>query len=320
VTISISQSMTGPRQERRSVDGVLLLDKPLGISSQTAVTRAKHLFLAAKAGHTGTLDPMASGLLPVCFGEATKFSQMLLNSDKTYAATVRLGMSTTTGDMEGEVTRSVTVHVAREEVETVLRRFAGEIMQTPPMYSAVKHAGRPLYQYARAGRELPRLPRKVNISVIDLVDLRDDALSITVKCGKGTYIRVLAEDIGEALGCGACLAVLRRTAVGGFQLSDGAITLEALQAVAPAARHARLMPVDSLVASLPRIDLDPAQMRQILTGRGIECYDAPVAGLTRVYGPERDFLGIAQVQASGRIVPQRLVAQNPQAAAGRSIA
>lgn len=313
MTLPISQSVAGQRRERRPVDGVLLLDKPLGISSQTAVTRAKHLLLAAKAGHTGTLDPMASGLLPVCFGEATKFSQMLLNSEKTYAATIRLGMSTTTGDMEGEVTRSVPVSVTREQVESALERFVGDIMQTPPMYSAVKHAGRPLYQYARAGQELHRSPRPVSIAVLDLVDLSGDVLSITVRCGKGTYIRVLAEDIGRALGCGASVAALRRTAVGEFQLSHGAMTLEALQAVAPAARRGQLMPVDSLVACLPRVDLDPGQVQQIVTGRGIESHGAPVAGLARVYGPDRDFLGVAEVQASGRIVPQRLMARNPAA-------
>jgi tRNA pseudouridine55 synthase len=313
VTLPISQSAAGQRRERRPIDGVLLLDKPLGISSQTAVTRAKHLLLAAKAGHTGTLDPMASGLLPVCFGEATKFSQILLNSDKTYAATIRLGMSTTTGDMEGNVTRSVIVRVTREEVESVLERFVGDIMQTPPMYSAIKHAGRPLYHYARAGKAVHRSPRPVSIADLDLVELNGDVLSITVRCGKGTYVRVLAEDIGEALGCGACLAALKRTAVGGFQLSEGAITLEALQAVEPAARPGWLMPVDSLVASLPRIDLDPSQVRQIVTGREIEGHGMPVAGLTRVYGPDRDFLGVAEVQASGRIVPQRLMARNPAA-------
>jgi tRNA pseudouridine55 synthase len=178
------------------------------------------------------------------------------------------------------------------------------------MYSAIKHAGRPLYQYARAGKALHRSPRPVSIAVLDLVDLDGDALSITVRCGKGTYIRVLAEDIGGALGCGACVAALRRIAVGGFELSHGAITLEALQAVEPAARQGRLMPVDSLVASLPRIDLDPGQVRQIVTGRGIESHGAPVVGLTRVYGPDRDFLGVAEVQASGRIVPQRLMARN----------
>jgi tRNA pseudouridine55 synthase len=313
VTLPISQSVAGQRRVRRPVDGVLLLDKPLGISSQTAVTRAKHLLLAAKAGHTGTLDPMASGLLPVCFGEATKFSQMLLNSEKTYAATIRLGMSTTTGDLEGEVTRSMAVSVTREQVESVLERFVGDIMQTPPMYSAIKHAGRSLYQYARAGKELHRSPRPVSIVVLDLVDLSGDVLSVTVRCGKGTYIRVLAEDIGRALGCGACLAALRRTAVGEFQLSPGAMTLEALQAIAPPERQGQLMPVDSLVACLPRVDLDPDQVQQIVTGRGIESHGAPVAGLARVYGPDRDFLGVAEVQASGRIVPQRLMARNPAA-------
>ena len=297
------------RPPRRRIDGVLLLDKPLGISSQTAVTRAKWLLLAAKAGHTGTLDPMATGLLPVCFGEATKFSHMLLEGDKTYAATIRLGVTTTTGDMEGEVTARVPVSATRDQVEAALQRFRGDIMQTPPMYSALKHEGQPLYKYARAGKELSRAPRPVRILALDLVSFRGDELGISVRCSKGTYIRVLAEDIGRELGCGACLAALRRTAVGAFLLDHGAVTLEELEPLPQDGREARLLPVDSLVAALPRLDLEPAQARQIVTGCGIDWPEAVAAGLARVYGPGGEFLGIVEIQAPSRVVARRLLRQ-----------
>lgn len=297
------------RQPRRRIDGVLLLDKPLGISSQGAVTRAKHLLLGAKAGHTGTLDPMASGLLPICFGEATKFSHLLLNSDKAYAATVRLGVTTTTGDMEGEITARSDVRATREEIEAVLQRFRGEIMQTPPMYSALKHEGQPLYKYARAGKELTRAARPVRIIRLDLVGFERDELRIKVECGKGTYIRVLAEDIGRELGCGACLAALRRIAVGAFQLEHGAVTLEDLQRLAEDDRETQLLPVDVLVAALPRIDLGSSEARQIINGQGLEWPQALGSGLVRIYGPEQAFLGVAEIQAPHRIVARRLLAQ-----------
>lgn len=300
-------------QNRRRVDGVLLLDKPLGVTSQTAVTRARHLLMAAKAGHTGTLDPMASGLLPVCFGEATKFSHMLLDSDKTYAATVRLGVTTTTGDSEGEITGGSAAVFTLTEIEAVLQRFRGESLQVPPMYSALKHAGQPLYKYARAGREIPRAARPIKIAALDAVSLRGDELSITVTCSKGTYIRVLAEDIGGVLGCGACLAGLRRTAVGAFQLGRGALTLAELERTPPEARAACLLPVDALVAGLPRTDLDLQQARRIVAGQILEMPGQIPAGLTRIYGPGQEFLGIAELQLPHRLVARRLLAQTPAA-------
>lgn len=299
-------------QNRRRVDGVLLLDKPLGVTSQTAVTRARHLLMAAKAGHTGTLDPMASGLLPVCFGEATKFSHMLLDSDKTYAATVRLGVTTTTGDSEGEITGGSAAVFTLAEIEAVLQRFRGESLQVPPMYSALKHAGQPLYKYARAGREIPRAARPITIAALDTVSLHGDELGITVTCSKGTYIRVLAEDIGRILGCGACLAGLKRTAVGAFQLGQGALTLEELEQTPPDARAARLLPVDALVAGLPRTDLDLQQARRIVAGQVLELQGQAIAGLTRIYGPGQEFLGVAELQAD-RLVARRLLAQAPVA-------
>lgn len=308
--------MTGPaRREggegmrKRDIDGVLLLDKPSGITSHTAVRKVRSLFFARKAGHTGTLDPLATGLLPVCLGEATKFSHALLEADKTYLATIRLGIATTTGDLEGDVTGRTSVTVERRDVEAVFKRFVGEILQTPPMYSAVKRGGRPLYKLARAGQELPRTPRKVFVRELRLVGFDGTEIGISVTCSKGTYVRVLAEDIGRELGCGACLSGLRRTAVGAFCLSSGAVTLERLERLTPEEREALLLPADALVATLPRFDLDAGEAGRMRRGQPVERAEARAAGLARVYGPDREFLGVAEITTSGRIVPRRLKSQ-----------
>jgi tRNA pseudouridine55 synthase len=294
------------------VTGLLLLDKPRGITSQTAVTRVKRLYSAEKAGHTGTLDPMAEGLLPVCLGEATKFSHLLLDADKGYLATINLGVTTSTGDLDGEVRRTAQVSVERAAVEKVLARFTGKILQTPPMYSALKHAGKRLYELARAGETVARAPRQVEIKEIKLIALDRDMLRIDVLCSKGTYIRVLAEDIGAALGCGACLAALRRTRTGEFR-SEDAIPLEVLQASDEAERNARLLAVDALVASLPRVDLGADAARQLAAGRVVRQTAASAASdLARIYGPGHRFLGVARVEASGDIVPGRLMANVAQ--------
>lgn len=293
----------------RCVEGVLLLDKPPGITSHSAVQKARRLFDAIKAGHTGTLDPLATGLLPVCLGEAAKFSHLLLEADKTYAATIRLGVTTNTGDLEGEVAARVEVKVSREELEPVLRNFVGEILQTPPMYSAVKHGGQPLYKLARAGLEIARAPRKVCIKSLVLLDFTGDELVVRVGCSKGTYVRVLAEDIGRALGCGACLSALRREAVGAFSLSSGSVTLDRLGQLPMAEREALLLPSDALVASLPRLDLDAGETRRLSQGQPVERADARSAGLARVYGPDCEFLGVAEVTNPGRVVPRRLRSQ-----------
>lgn len=300
----------------RPINGVLLLDKPTGITSQAAVSRVKHLYAAAKAGHTGTLDPMASGLLPVCFGEATKFSHLLLDADKRYAATILLGITTTTGDMEGEVTRTDTVRIDRPAAEAVLRRFAGEIQQTPPMHSAIKHAGKALYRYARAGVTVDRAPRRVRIHRIELERFNGRELHVALACSKGTYVRVLAEDIGHALGCGACLSALRRTDIGAFSI-DGAITLERLHDLAPEDRDAHLEPVDALVATLPRIDLDASQASRIRSGVKVGSTTPVPPGLVRIYGPGHDYLGIALAEPHGTLVPRRLMASHRVTARAR---
>ena len=294
---------------RRVVNGVLLLDKPPGITSHTAVQAVRRLYHAAKAGHTGTLDPLATGLLPVCLGEATKFSHALLDADKAYTATIRLGMTTNTGDLEGEVTGRHEVNVTRQDVELTLPKFVGEILQIPPMYSAIKHAGQPLYKLARAGKEIPRAPRKIVISRLALVGFAGDELTVSVSCSKGTYVRVLAEDLGRELGCGACLSALRRDAVGGFSLSPGAVTLERLESLTLAERDALLLPADALVASLPRLDLDAAETRRMNQGQPVERPDPSSEGLARIYGPDREFLGVVEIIRPGRIVPKRLTAR-----------
>ena len=298
------------RKPRRPIDGMLLLDKPPGISSQTAVTRVKSLLEAAKAGHTGTLDPMATGLLPIAFGEATKFSHALLDADKRYLATVRLGVTTTTGDLEGEVLTRAAVDVDRARVEAALLQFRGEILQTPPMYSALKHAGKPLYEYARAGTEVVRTPRKVNIEALEIQSYDGAELNIDVVCSKGTYIRVLSEDIGKALGCGATVAALRRTRVGRFSVDD-AMALDALGAMGAPERMQRILRVDALLAGMPCLELDAEQAQRMVRGQPVTCSDALNRGLVRVYGPGSAFLGVAEAFPEGRLLPRRLLSTEP---------
>jgi tRNA pseudouridine55 synthase len=289
---------------RRRVNGVLLLDKPVGLSSNAALQQAKRRFRAEKAGHTGTLDPLASGLLPICFGEATKFAHMLLDADKTYVAIVRLGTTTTTGDAEGEVLQTRNVTVARQDVEAVLPRFIGRITQIPPRYAALKYQGRNYYEYAREGTEIPRRGREVVIHSMTLDACTPPDLSLTIRCGKGTYVRVLAEDIGLALGCGAHLAALRRLETGGLRLS-ASCTLETLAGLSDDECDARLLPPDTLVAALPRIDLEPIEALRFVQGQAVARTGLPDATY-RVYTAE-GFVGIA-VAIEGTVRPRRLTA------------
>ena len=301
------------RLPRRALHGVLLLDKPLTWSSNDALQKVKHLFRAEKVGHTGTLDPLATGLLPLCFGAATKFSQVALDADKRYLATLKLGVCTTTGDGEGEVRQTREVNVTRELVEQACAALVGEIDQMPPMHSALKHEGRALYEYAREGVEIERAARKITIHAIDIVEWHDDCLVIDVQCSKGTYIRTLAEDIGEQLGCGAHLSALRRTGSGQVTL-DRAVTIEALQAMTEDERDALLQPPDLLVSHWPAVTLSQEDATRFLTGlrRRVSHADQPAV---RVYGPnpvthgERHpdvFLGSAHI-AGGDLIPSRLL-------------
>ena len=312
---------------RTRVDGVLLIDKPVGITSNQALGWVKRLFNATKAGHTGTLDPFATGLLPVCLGEATKFSADLLDADKAYRATIRFGQTTTTGDLEGEVLETRTVDLGdapRAKLEAALQAFRGPISQVPPMYSALKRDGKPLYEYARAGITLERVPRAVTIHQLDLEELSLTAEATTavihVRCSKGTYIRTLAEDIGAALGCGAHLIALRRTQVGPLDLTQ-AVTLDALEALEKdaspeepvlARRLKHLLPVDALLTGLPLIQLNEAQTRKF--GQGQALADLPCAhvegALVRVLDTQGALLGTAawvQVRQEWLLQPKRLV-------------
>lgn len=295
------------RPPRRRIDGVLLLDKPAGMTSNAALQKAKWLLNAAKAGHTGTLDPMATGLLPLCFGEATKFAGELLAADKRYAATVRLGVRTDTADAEGQVLETRPVAVTREQVEAVLARFRGDILQVPPMHSALKRDGRPLYEYARKGIELERAPRTVKIHTLDLRLFDGDRIEFDVDCSKGTYIRTLAQDIGEALGCGGYLTALRRTRIGSLQLEE-TFTLDALEALSPAAREALLQPADALLATLPRLDLNEDAAQRFGHGQTVPAGQGPVAGKLRVYAADGCFLGLGRATPDGQLAPARLLA------------
>lgn len=290
---------------RRALHGVLLLDKPLGLSSNHALQKAKRLLNAEKAGHTGTLDPLASGLLPLCFGAATKFSQASLDADKRYTATLHLGVTTTTGDLEGEVLERHDVKVDRAALDAVLARFTGAIDQRPPMHSALKHEGKALYEYARQGIEVERKARRVTIHALDILDWHDGRLTLDVRCSKGTYVRTLAEDIGAALGCGAHLVALRRTGSGALSVDD-AITLDALEALPEAERDARLQSPDALMADWPAWRLSADEAARFLTGLRRRV-DAPDAPRVRVYGPEaRALLGAAHITA-GELIPDRLL-------------
>jgi tRNA pseudouridine55 synthase len=292
-----------PRIERRPVDGVLLLDKPVGISSNTALQHARRLYRAEKAGHTGTLDPLASGLLPLCFGEATKFAQYLLDARKRYTATIRFGVTTTTGDSEGEVRATRPVAVTPEGLADALRRFTGPLQQVPPAYSALKFEGRPHYEYARAGQDVPRPARAVEVFALRLLSWASPDAVVDVECSKGTYVRVLAEDIGEALRCGAHLAALRRTATGGFALDD-AVTFAALEAQDEPGRDALLLPAEVLVTALPRAAIDAPAAGRFRQGQPAPVRGVPEGACAIFAGPE--FLGVAEV-AQALAHPRRVV-------------
>jgi tRNA pseudouridine55 synthase len=274
------------------IDGALLLDKPLGLTSNAALQQAKRLLGARKAGHGGTLDPLASGLLIVVFGEATKFAGPLLDGDKEYLATLRLGITTATGDAEGEILERHAVEVSESQIEEALGRFRGEIEQVPPMYSALKRDGVPLYKLARRGEEVERKPRPVRIAQLDLKAFTAPLVEIQVRCSKGTYIRTLAEDIGAALGTGAHLAALRRTASGRFRV-ENAVTLEALAGATPALRRQHLLALAELLVGLPRAELDEPSAARLRNGQAL-----PVSGLAEgicgVYGPGGVVLGLGR--------------------------
>ena len=296
------------KRVKKNINGILLLDKPLGFSSNQALQRVKWLLQAAKAGHTGTLDPLATGLLPLCFGEATKFAHYLTDADKTYHATLKLGITTTTGDAEGEVLQQAPVQVSAAQFSQACLQFIGTIQQTPPMYSALKHEGKALYEYAREGIEIERKVRTVNIHAIEVLSFAGDVAEITVTCSKGTYIRTLAEDIGASLGCGAHLIGLRRTYTAGYDIAQ-AVTLAQFEAMSAEERLAILAAPDTAVDDLPAIVLDADSAFYLMQGQAVWQSGKVPAGLLRLYDERQVFLGLGEQQSDGKIAPKRLMQQ-----------
>ena len=302
------------RRKGRQLDGILVLDKPLGVSSNHALQAVKRLYFAAKAGHTGSLDPLATGVLPLCFGEATKFSQYLLDADKAYTSTFVLGAQTDTGDSEGSVVASSDAsHISAADVEDVLPRFRGEIEQVPPMYSALKQNGQPLYKLARAGVEVERKARPVVIHELDLLAFRvgeQAQVDVHISCSKGTYVRTLAEDIGKALGCGAHVSALRRTRAGPFTETNS-VSMTALEGLksseAVAEMDALLLPADAALDSLPMVQLTESGGFYMRQGQPVQVPNSPCSGMVRVGLESGEFLGVGEILDDGRVAPRRLV-------------
>jgi tRNA pseudouridine55 synthase len=297
------------RTKYREIDGVLLLDKSTGLSSNRALQQARALLRAHKAGHCGSLDPLASGLLPICFGQATKFSSYLLDADKTYRAVCRLGQVSATGDAEGEIIETRPVAVEAAQLPPVLERFTGRIEQIPPMYSALKHEGRRLYQLAREGRQVERKARQVEIFSLVLKSFDSPLLEIEVRCSKGTYIRTLAEDIGRALGCGAHIAALRRCSVGELRVGDGysIARLEEIARDGDDCLQELLLPISTTLMRFPEILLDADASLDIRHGRRVKLASPRDAGLYRLSSPEGIFLGLGEVGLDADLMPKRLM-------------
>ncbi len=305
------------RRKGRPVDGVFLLDKPTGISSNDALQKVKRIYNAQKAGHTGALDPLATGMLPICLGEATKFSQYLLDSDKRYLVRAQLGVRTDTSDSDGEVVSERPVNVQPGQVIEALDHFRGDIQQVPSMYSALKHQGKPLYWYARQGIEIEREARPITVYEFKLLNMEDDVLEMEVHCSKGTYVRTLVDDLGEMLGCGAHVTMLRRTQVADYP-TDRMLTLEQLECLFEQVRSEErppkeeldplLLPMDSAVAMLPEVNMMEMLGDYVLQGQAVQVPGAPLDGLVRMtVGDERTFIGVGHIDDDGRVAPKRLV-------------
>ena len=298
------------RVKNRNVIGILLLDKPVGLTSNAALQKAKSLYKAKKAGHTGSLDKAASGLLPLCFGEATKFSGFLLNADKHYRTIFQLGIQTNTGDAEGEVVyRGALQKYTRKRIEAALAGFQGTVMQIPPMFSALKHKGQRLYKLAHQGLEVDREPREITVHSITLLDYRDDELELEILCSKGTYIRTLAEDIGKELGCGAHVKSLRRIGVGPYS-DENMLALAELETIAEtglSGLDAELLGIDSVLQDMPSIHLVESVAFYLCQGQPVMVPKAPTHGMLRIYTEDKRFLGVGEVLEDGRVAPKRLV-------------
>lgn len=305
----------GKRRRGRDVSGILVLDKPQGMSSNEAVQKAKHLFNARKVGHTGSLDPLATGVLPLCFGEATKFSQYLLSSDKKYWVKIKLGVATDSGDADGQVVRTAPVEgITAERVEDALRFFRGEIDQVPSMFSAIKHRGQPLYKLARQGIEIEREARRVTVYSNELLAVEGDCLTLAIHCSKGTYVRTIAEELGQILGCGAHVIALRRTAAGPYDEED-LVTFEELAAAREkGSLDPFLLPVASAVREWPEVRLSDNTAYYLRQGQPVIVPHAPTSGwvrLSEVVADERTkFIGVGEILDDGRVAPRRLVVEH----------
>ena len=303
--------MSKPRKRGRDIHGVFLLDKPQGMSSNDIMQKVKRIFQANKAGHTGALDPLATGMLPICLGEATKFSQFLLDADKRYLVTAKLGERTDTSDAEGQIVETHEVKVKTPEILTALEQFRGDILQVPTMFSALKHNGKPLYEYARQGITVDREARPITIFELNFIEYNAPYLTLEVHCSKGTYIRTLVDDLGEALGCGAHVTMLRRTAVADYP-TEKMLDWNALQALAEpqdlSLLDALLLPMDTAVAKLPALTLNESQTQGIGFGQRVK-FDNPnrLQGQVRLFSHENRFLGMAVIDENNVIRPQRLV-------------
>ncbi|EGR1576164.1 tRNA pseudouridine(55) synthase TruB [Vibrio parahaemolyticus] len=305
------------RRKGRPINGVILLDKPTGISSNDALQKVKRIYFAEKAGHTGALDPLATGMLPICLGEATKFSQFLLDSDKRYRVIAKLGERTNTSDSDGEVVETRPVDVTLEKLEASIEKFRGESDQVPSMFSALKYQGKPLYEYARKGIEVPRESRKITVYEIILHRFEGDEVEMEVHCSKGTYIRTIVDDLGEMLGCGAHVTMLRRTAVAKYPY-EKMVTLEQLNELLEQAHREEiaprelldplLMPMDTAVEDLPEVNLIPELADMVQHGQPVQVLGAPEQGALRLtVGEERLFIGVGEMNDDGKIAPKRLV-------------
>ncbi|WP_049380890.1 tRNA pseudouridine(55) synthase TruB [Haemophilus influenzae] len=303
--------MSRPRKRGRDIDGVFLLDKPQGMSSNDIMQKVKRLFQANKAGHSGALDPLATGMLPICLGEATKFSQFLLDADKRYVVTAKLGERTDTSDAEGQVVETRPVNVETSQILTALEQFRGDILQVPTMFSALKHNGKPLYEYARAGITVEREARPITIFELNFIEYQAPFLTLEVHCSKGTYIRTLVDDLGEVLGCGAHVTVLRRTAVADYP-AEKMMTWDALQALAEQGDlDQHLLPIDTAVSKLPALKLNAEQSKGIGFGQRVKfANEAKLRGQVRLFSDKNIFLGVALIDDNNVIRPQRLITQS----------
>lgn len=310
------------RRKGRPINGVVLIDKPTGISSNDTLQKVKRLFFAEKAGHTGALDPLATGMLPICLGEATKFSQFLLDSDKRYRVIAKLGERTDTSDSDGEVVETREVNVDRETLISCIEKFRGETDQVPSMFSALKYQGRPLYEYARQGIEVPRESRKITVYDIVLHRFENDEVEMEVHCSKGTYIRTIVDDLGEMLGCGAHVTMLRRTGVAKYPY-ENMVTLEQLNELVEQAHReerspygaldALLLPMDTAVQDLPEVNLVAELVDMVQHGQAVQVFGAPTDGIVRMTGGEEKlFLGVAEIDNDGKVAPKRLVVYPPR--------